>query len=200
MHPKILNEKQNKMIGFLKAFKGFGLAGGTAIALHIGHRRSIDLDLMSTKTFDNSAVEKEILKSKKIESVFVDQKGEYTVLVEGIKVTFLYYPFKFSFKEEFNGLKIADLLTLGALKAYALGRRAKWKDYVDLYFIISGYFTIEEICAKAEEIFKDNFNEKIFRSQLSYFEDLDYSEKVEYMPGFETEDEKIKKALTQFSL
>lgn len=44
------------------------------------------------------------------------------------------------------------------------------------------------------------FNKKIFRTQLAYFKDIDYSEKVIYKKGFSTDDEIIKKALVEFSL
>jgi len=43
-------------------------------------------------------------------------------------------------------------------------------------------------------------NEKLFRSQLAYFDDISYKEPVEFLPGFETKDSVIKKALTEFSL
>lgn len=99
-----------------------------------------------------------------------------------------------------NILKLPDLLTLAAMKAYALGRRAKWKDYVDLYFIMKDYHDIGEIVKKAEKIFGQEFNEKIFRAQLAYFKDIDYSEKVIYLPGFEVQDSVIKKDLVNFSL
>ncbi len=200
MHQEILDKKQKEMVPFLGGFsEDFGLAGGTAIALHIGHRRSIDFDLMTVKEFRTVDIQKKIMKSKKIESVSVDQEGEYTVLIGGIRITFLHYPFPISFTEELEGIRMADLLTLSALKAYALGRRAKWKDYVDLYFIMKD-FVIGDIIKKAEEIFGNSFNEKIFRTQLSYFKDIDYSEKLEYLPGFEVSDEVIKKELAEKSL
>ncbi|MCB6599156.1 hypothetical protein LI118_17050, partial [Erysipelatoclostridium ramosum] len=72
-------------------------------------------------------------------------------------------------------IKLPDLLTLAAMKAYALGRRAKWKDYVDLYFAMKDYFPISAIVKKAKGIFGAEFNEKIFRAQLAYFKDIDYS-------------------------
>lgn len=59
-----------------------------------------------------------------------------------------------------------DLISLAAMKAYSLGRRSKWKDYVDLYFIIKGYFSVREISEKAREIFGGGFNERLFREQL----------------------------------
>lgn len=201
MHQEILSEKQLSLIPIIKEFSSdFGLAGGTAIAFHIGHRRSIDFDLMSFKGFNTLNIQKKIINSKKIERVFVDEKEEYTISVDGVKITFLHYPFKFSFTEDFNGIKTADLLTLSALKAYAIGRRAKWKDYVDIYFITKSFFSVSQISNKAEEIFGEMFNEKIFRSQLSYFNDVDYSEKVEYMPGFEVSDDVVREGLLEVSL
>jgi len=200
MHQEILNNNQKEILSFLANFKNFGLVGGTAIALQVGHRSSIDFDLFSNKEFRNSDIKKEIIKSgKKIEHVFVDQKDEYTVLINGVKVKFLFYPFKIEFSSEFNGIKMADLLTISSLKAYALGRRAKWKDYVDMYFILKQY-TIKDIIDKAEEIFGDDFNEKIFRSQLAYFNDIDYSEKVEYAEDNEVGDEEIKSNLKEISI
>jgi len=95
---------------------------------------------------------------------------------------------------------MADLLTLAALKAYALGRRAKWKDYVDLYFVMRDCLNLQEIIQKSKEIFKESFNEKNFRSQLSYFDDIDYSEKVIFTEGNRVKDNEIKKALIDFSL
>jgi len=86
------------------------------------------------------------------------------------------------------------------MKAYALGRRAKWKDYVDLYFIMKHFHTIDEVAKKGGEIFAGEFNEKIFREQLSYFKDIDYTERIIYMKGFEIDNKIIKRKLIDFSL
>ncbi len=87
-----------------------------------------------------------------------------------------------------------SLLDLSAMKAYALGGRAKWKDYVDLFFILKKYFSCNEIVNKAKELFNSFFNDKLFREQLSYFDDIDYSEEVEYI-GKEVSEEEIKSFL-----
>ena len=92
-----------------------------------------------------------------------------------------------------------DLLDLAAMKAYALGRRSKWKDYVDLYFLLKERFTLDAICHRANEIFGNLFSDKLFRSQLSYFEDVDYSEKVEYMIPNPPTEEEIRNFLIQVS-
>lgn len=60
-----------------------------------------------------------------------------------------------------------DLLTLAAMKAFALGQRLKWKDYVDLYFIFY-YFIMKDFCRigeiikKGEELFGGEFADKLF--------------------------------------
>lgn len=198
MHQEVLNENQKNIIPILNKFSNdFGLVGGTAIALQIGHRRSIDFDLTSINMFNNSEIKKKI---DKVDKVIIDEKGEYTIIIKDTKVTFFHYPFKIEFKESFNEIKVADLLTLAALKAYTLGRRTKWKDYVDLYFIFKDYFSLNQVIKKAESIFDKEFNEKIFRVQLSYFKDIDYSEKIQYIPGFETKEDIIKKELLRISV
>ena len=86
------------------------------------------------------------------------------------------------------------------MKAYTLGRRAKWKDYVDLYFIMKNFYSVIEINKKAKQIFSTEFNEKMFRAQLSYFKDIDYSEKIMYMKEFKVDDKVMKKDLIKYSL
>ena len=108
---------------------------------------------------------------------------------------------KINFSESFGDIvKLPDILTLAAMKAFALSRRAKWKDYVDLYFIIKDHFNIRQISEKGLEIFKSEFNEKLFRSQLAYFEGINYQESVEFLSGFEVADKVIKTKLIEFSL
>jgi len=86
------------------------------------------------------------------------------------------------------------------MKSFVLGFRGKWKDYVDLYFIIRDYYSVEEISKKAQEIFKGEFNERILREQLAYFDDINYREAVEFLPGLEVSEKEIKKKLVEFSL
>jgi hypothetical protein len=70
---------------------------------------------------------------------------------------------------------------LAAMKAYALGRRSKWKDYVDLYFILKDHYSVKQIAQQAELIFGQLFSEKLFRMRLCFFKDIDYTEPVEYL-------------------
>jgi hypothetical protein len=74
-----------------------------------------------------------------------------------------------------------ELIDLAAMKAFALGGRAKWKDYVDMFFILKNHFSIHEIGRRSNELYKDAFNLKLFRQQLAYFKDIDYSETVKFV-------------------
>ena len=201
MHNEILTEEQKRLLPLIKRFSGeFGLVGGTAIALQIGHRRSIDYDLFALEDFDTDVIRQEIRKTNKIRSTFVERFGELTVDVDGIKMTFYKYPFGIEFSENLDDfIKIPSLLTLGAMKAFALGRRAKWKDYVDLFFIFKQH-GLKEISDKARSLFGGEFNEKLLREELSYFSDIDYSQDIDYLEDFSLPDEEIEEGLKEISL
>ncbi len=201
-HKEILTKEQIELLSLLRLFsKDFGLVGGTAIASYIGHRKSIDFDLFTNKEFRNSSIRKKIQKNIKIDNVLVDKLDEFTILIRGVKFTFFCFPYKIKFSKNFNKtIKLPNLLTLAAMKAFALGRRAKWKDYVDLYFIMNNYFPIDKIIKKSKQIFGKEFNEKIFRAQLIYFKDIDYTEKIIYVKGSAVDDKIVKKSLIEFSL
>ena len=86
------------------------------------------------------------------------------------------------------------------MKAYALGRRSKWKDYVDLYFLLSDHFTVADITTVATQIFGELFSEKMFRSQLCFFDDVDYTEAVDWLIPNPPTDNEIKQALTEIAV
>lgn len=202
IHPEILTAEQRELLPLVKSFsKEFGLVGGTAMAILLGHRRSIDFDLFSLNDFDNWKIRRKILQFREIDAVLRDEDGQYTVVIHKVRFTFFHYPFRISFSKNFDkAIRLPDLLTLAAMKAYALGRRAKWKDYVDIYFVIKGHYDIHRLIKKSRQIFGSEFNEKLFRAQLSYFDDIDYTEQIDYLEGFEVGDEIIKKGLTDISL
>ncbi|GAB4414489.1 MAG: nucleotidyl transferase AbiEii/AbiGii toxin family protein [Thermodesulfovibrionales bacterium] len=187
MFKEILTDTQQRLLGLIRLFKNdFYMAGGTAIALHIGHRRSIDFDLFTDKSLDSLKIIRIIKKAGYVvEATLEEVAEELTIVVDGVKITFLEYPFKMKHEVNFDDIiTMPDLLTLSAMKAYSLGRRSKWKDYVDLYFILRDHFSIKEISNRAREIFGAVFNERLFREQLCYFEDIDFSETIDFVNDF----------------
>ncbi len=201
MHEEILSAEQKNLLPLLAKFSDkFGLIGGTAVALQLGHRRSIDFDLLTVADLKTEDIRNKLGNNHHLEAVLVDETHEFTVVIDAVKLTFLKFPFPVVSNIDFHKtIKMPDLLSLGAMKAYALGRRAKWKDYVDLYYIIHTH-SFGELITRANDIFGPEFNEKLFREQLAYFKDIDYTEKVDYMPSFQLADDLVKSKLTEISL
>jgi len=202
MHLNILSDRQNELLSFISGFRrNYYLVGGTAIALHIGHRRSIDYDLFTVKTLNKSLIKRKLFEQKFSKQLLYEDIDQMHFLLNEVKITFFNYPYPIKHDEMVKRfISMPSLITLSAMKAFALGRRAKWKDYVDLYFILKGYYSIKDIYTEANIIFGDLFSEKLFREQMAFHEDIDYSEQVEYLPGFEVPENEIKEFLINKSL
>jgi len=201
MHAEILSQEQRALLPLMRVFrKEFYLVGGTAIALQMGHRRSIDFDMFTRKPFGSKRVLNVWEKAGKAVIVTRRVSEQMNLVVDTVKVTFFEYPYDVVATVEDETFRMPDLLTLAAMKAFALGRRSKWKDYVDLYFLMRERFALSEIVCKAEDVFGCEFSAKLFRGQLSYHKDIDYSEEVDYMPGFEADAETVRTFLIDKAL
>ena len=141
MFYNILDKKRIEMLPLLKNFKeDFYLAGGTALALQIGHRDSIDFDFFTKNDFDTRKLFKhvqEVFKGRKIKKV-QDEKNILTVIVEdSIKISFFTYEYLLldTLIEE-DCFRLASIRDIARMKLAAIVSRATLKDYVDLYFIL----------------------------------------------------------------
>lgn len=202
MHDEILTKEQHGLLPLVGKFRArFGLVGGTAIALHIGHRESIDFDMFNPEEFSNRSIRDVFRRAQKEINVIRALTGQFTFIVDGVYMTFFHFPYPIPYSESFGAAaNMPTLLTLAAMKAFALGQRSKWKDYVDLYFIMRDFHSLDDIIHQAEDLFGSEFNAKLFRQQLSFFDDVSYKESVVFKPGFEVPEADIKKALTEYSL
>lgn len=205
MHRNILKNEQIELLPLIKIFKkDFYLAGGTAIALHIGHRYSLDFDLFTSGDIKRKGLKMLMAKHNySIEQLLFEDSIQLHCIINAVKLTFFQFPYPITPAVEFEKIiKIPDLLTLAAMKAFALGGRGKWKDYVDLFFIFKLHYTIEQVIDKAIHLFGNAFNEKLFKQQLAFFEDISFEEEVEYVsdpvPINEIKNYLTEIALTQF--
>jgi hypothetical protein len=200
MHEEILSENQLELLPLVKKFiREYYLVGGTAIALQIGHRRSIDFDLFKFNAIRPKNNISLISAFHYPYTITRRVSEQMNVTVHDVKFTFFQYPFRIDAKlRSGDYLRMPELLDLAAMKAYALGRRSRWKDYVDLFFILKNHFSIEQISERAKMIFDQLFSEKLFRAQLSFFDDIDESDPIEYLntavPKDEIKDFLITKA------
>jgi hypothetical protein len=200
MYPDILTKSQKELLPHLQPFTSdYYLVGGTAIALHLGHRKSIGFDLFTQNKTKLRPINawKEELPFSPIQTLF-ESGDEIHFIISDIKVTFMQFHYGLRYIDSFYGLSIPSLLSLAGMKAFALNRRAKWKDYVDLYFIMKDHCALKEIIEEADDIFGSAFNSQLFRRQLSFFDDINYTEKVEYV-GEDVQDNIITEFLTEIS-
>lgn len=176
MHLEVLNETNRELFQQLKNFEDFYLAGGTGLALQIGHRISVDFDLFSPEPISKKLLPKvrRVFAPKTIR-LSVSNVDELTVFVGGVKLSFIYYPFTvINSLIDYKGIRLLNTAEIAATKAYTIGRRGSFKDYIDLYFVISGkYASLEEIIGLAEKKYQAEFNSRLFLEQLLYLEDID---------------------------
>ena len=202
----ILSQSQHDLLPLIKQYKAdYYLVGGTAIALLIGHRESIDFDLFTFKN-KNQLRTKILLQSKIDDHIvsIVENKDQAHFIINGVKLTFFNFYFKIPTKEIIPGIKMPNLITLAAMKAFALGGRAKWKDYVDLYFILKQGKKLDDIIKTATKLFNSEkstlFGYRNFIEQLMYYNDVSYEEEVIYVSEHQPTNEEVKTYLTETAL
>ena len=202
MHTEILTQNQKQLLDWIAQFqREFYLVGGTAIALYLGHRQSVDFDMFKLGTINHKRNLERLSQSGFPYQITRRVPEQMNCLLNGVKLTFFQYPFDVQASKQSDvPFRLPALLDLAAMKAYALGRRSKWKDYVDLYFLLTQHFTLDQVCARATDIFGELFSEKMFRAQLCYFDDVDYSEQVDYIIPNPPTDAEIQSRLTELSI
>ena len=136
----VLDPERIKILNSIKGLVSDGwMAGGTAIALLLGHRKSFDFDIFFTHPISQKLLVSinQSFKSRSLHPV-VDTKDELSVIVDDqIKITFLFFPFTPLHPAiPLNGIPLYSFEDQASNKAYTIGRRAEWKDYVDLYALL----------------------------------------------------------------
>ncbi len=174
MYYDILDKKRLTILPTLKPLKAdFYLAGGTALALQLGHRDSIDFDFFCFDSFDTASLYERlriIFSSHKILKT-QEEKNTLGLLVDGVKMSFMTYqykPLKMPINEEF--LKLASLEDIACMKLSAVLSRSTNKDYIDLFFIAQeiGY---KKMLGLFEKKHKD-IDINLVRKSLVYFDDI----------------------------
>ncbi|MDD3292645.1 MAG: nucleotidyl transferase AbiEii/AbiGii toxin family protein [Candidatus Pacebacteria bacterium] len=152
------------------------LAGGTAIALQAGYRKSIDLDFFTKNNkFDNTELINNLSLCKELK-IDINKEGTLYARMFDAKISFISYPF-FIPKMEFikNGtIKILQLEDIAVMKIIAISQRGKKRDFFDLYWCIKNTESLEVIIKKLPDqypLIAHNYNH-ILKS-LVYFEDAE---------------------------
>ena len=191
----VLSKRQTEILprlSFLKD-KNFYLAGGTALALQIKHRTSIDFDFYIPKEFDAAKIYRQF-QEQKPKKILLDTMAKDTLLLElndiGISLFTYPYPLLKTFIET-DYLNLASLEDIAAMKLIAIIQRGIRRDFVDLYFLIKK-IGLEKIFRFTEKKYP-GFNEYVALQALIYFRDTEIEEnkrKINFFVPFKWEEAK----------
>ncbi len=197
-HAQVVDEGTLRTLAELNQaslLKAFYLAGGTGLGLHIGHRRSRDLDFFIPDPFDADGV---IDKLRGLQGLHILEKGEATLhtTIADTKVSFLRYPYPLLFAPElFSGVNVADLRDIACMKLSAIAGRGARRDFIDLHAVAQEY-GLAQILTWSEEKFRQvSYSRVHLLKSLTFFEDarkdpmpdmlapLSWSEVEDYFSG-----------------
>lgn len=176
MHPEILYPNTAALWqqhGAALCPEGYLLAGGTALALYLGHRRSDDLDFMTMNAQDPSRLMDYLHQLGPI--VTLVDRSEYSlhVLIEGVKLSYLLQPsIRLEVGQILDGIPLASLSTMATLKCHAIANRGSRKDFIDVYALIQKGWSLDQILDHAQDQAPQLNRAHVLRS-LTYFMDVD---------------------------
>ena len=199
LYLEILDPERKKVWEKLSAFKKYGiLAGGTALAFQLGHRKSFDFDLFLPKSLSRQFFRRVLDVFGK--NIITRVSTEDILLIKtpkNIEIHFVYvwyinlYP-----TINTDSLRLFSVPDIAADKAFTIGKRGQWRDYVDIFFLLKKkLFTLEKIIELAQKKYRPEFNPRLFLEQLSYYDDIN-NFKIEFLKeSYHTS--KIQSFLTQ---
>lgn len=155
--------------------KGFYLAGGTGLALHFGHRESIDLDFFSQDAF-NEEEALSTISSVGTYSLDKKEKGTLTGRFGSTLLSFFHYPYTLlEPTTPWENIEIASVLDIACMKLDAAATRGTKKDFIDLYVIThQGGYALPDLLAAFERKFaKVSYNLMHIKKSLVYFADAE---------------------------
>lgn len=182
--------------------KTFYLAGGTGLALQLGHRESLDLDWFSRNPLSNSDLKKELANLGKF-TLDNESKGTINGLLDEIRVSFFYYDYDQLFPFiSFGGINLADERDIAAMKIDAISSRGSKKDFIDIYFLL-GKYKLEELIEFFEKKYAGiKYNKLHILKSLVYFDDAEDEPTLTMLKQIEWKEvkKKIKKAVLEVGI
>ena len=199
MFYNILDQKRLDLLPFFKNFKkDFYLGGGTALALQIGHRDSVDFDFFKEGEIETQKLFndlEEFFDRRHLLKVQEERNTLGLIVDDSIRLSFFGYKYKL-IKEliDEENLNLASVEDIGCMKLSAITGRASNKDYIDLYYILQNN-RLADLLEKAAEKFPDLDRNLILKS-LVYFEDVNL-EPIMFKNNNHVDFEEVKKFLEE---
>lgn len=173
---KVLPPRQLTLLRRLAAddlCSGFYLAGGTALALQVGHRRSVDFDFFAPEPFDTAKKVRDLDGSGKFELFHLD-KDTVNGSLNGVRLSYFYYRYPLIQPLlGYEGLAIARKLDIAAMKLQAIAGRGSRKDFIDLCFLLKEYSLDKILTAYSRKFGTRLANRYHVYKSLVYFVDAE---------------------------
>jgi hypothetical protein len=162
--------------------KPFYLAGGSAAALHMGHRISVDLDFFTPDDLKSPAL---LTRLQKIGALKIQQQsaGTFVGLLTRTQISFFYYAYPLlETPSEFQGVRIASLLDIALMKITAISQRGRRRDFVDLYFICQNGYTLASLLEQIPKKFTTlTYPSYHLLRALVYFDDAEHDPRLKML-------------------
>lgn len=177
MHPKVLGADAWRVVRRLVEghhLDGWTLAGGTGLALQLGHRVSEDLDFFRAGSFDTQSIVDRIAGVGPL-AVQAMAAGTLHMTLSGVRLSFLgaQAPLLFA-GTPYRGLTLADPRDIAVMKVVAIGGRGSRKDFVDLYLFLRNGGSLEDVLKLTRRRFRGvDYNEYHLMKSLVFFEDAE---------------------------
>jgi predicted nucleotidyltransferase component of viral defense system len=172
IQPKLLALLNKIMIS--NVFERFNLVGGTSLALQIGHRVSVDIDMFGNAEIDEIEFVNELSNFGKI-TVIKKSKNIIIFSVDEIKVDFVTYKYPLLDKlTVINGVRMVSDKDVAAMKLNAIAGRGSRKDFIDLFFLLKKY-SLKEMISFYNNKYVDGSEFMVIKS-LTYFEEAENEE------------------------
>jgi len=172
-----------KLTESCKFLEKYVLVGGSALALHLCHRKSEDLDFF---TFEDSFNKEEILKYIQkfdVKEVINQTDEQIDILIDGVKVTFFNAKWEFLRPNEIKKFNLSTIKQISAMKVNTLFLRATYRDYYDLYFLVKNGIGLSEMFDLSKNIV-DGLTFKLFSIALVYIDDIE-DDNINYLDPIE---------------
>ncbi len=187
-----------KNIQEIEVFKKLLLVGDTSLALQIGHRTSIDIDLFGEVTIDRNEIIYALNKLGDVKTLhFTNNINIFTI--NGIKVDIVNYSYPWLHKSLIvDQIKLASIQDIAAMKIAAITGRGTMKDFIDLFYLLK-QFSLEQILQFYEQKYSDASVFMALKS-LSYFDDanLDIMPKMFHKINWENIKSTILKKVKEY--
>jgi len=152
--------------------KNYVLVGGSALALHLVHRKSEDLDFFTYCDYFDKEEILSYLKGFENKEILNISDVQVDVLINGIKVTFFNAKWTFLKPKNIETFNLASIKMIAAMKVNTLFLRAKYRDYYDLYCLVKTSMSLKEVYNCSLEVV-DGITFKLFAIALIYIDDIE---------------------------